>query len=136
MAIKIQTQQTGIPVELGDLKFSFDVSDESIAKFRDNAKKIQKELGEIEEINDDEAATVMAKEVLRKGFNLTLGAGAFERIYEQTPSIMIVMQYFIQVSEGISEELDKLTKGGAQKEKVDRYLNNKKMQNHNKNKKR
>lgn len=136
MAIKIQTQQTGIPVELGELKFTFDVSDESIKKFRENAKKIQKELAEIGEITDEKMAEAKAKDALRKGFDLTLGAGAFEKIYEQTPSTMIVLQYFIQVSEGINEELEKLTSVNSQQAKVDRYLNNKKKQNRQKSRKR
>ena len=36
MAIKIQTEKPEIPVEIGNLRFSFDLSDESIKKFIHN----------------------------------------------------------------------------------------------------
>jgi len=136
MAIKIQTQQTGIPVEIGDLKFTFDVSDESIEKFRENAAKVKVELEKIEEITDEEKALAMAQEALRKGFDLTLGAGAYEKIYKQTPSVMILLKYFTAVNEGINQELDELTNAGATEEKMQRYLNNKQKQNRNRNRKR
>ncbi|TMZ64705.1 hypothetical protein EMG21_29245, partial [Klebsiella pneumoniae] len=80
MAIKIQTEKPEIPVEIGNLRFSFDVSDESIKKFRKEALEVQKEFHSITVSEDDDEALEQAKSVLKRGFELILGEGAFEKI--------------------------------------------------------
>jgi len=120
MVIKIQTKQTGIPVELGELKFTFDTSDESIKSFHDAA---QTTLKEMENFKDDDMDA--AKKILKKGYDLMLGKGAFEQIYEQTPSLIEVTQYFVQLAEGIENELSNLGKGSSQQDKAQQYLRRK-----------
>ena len=120
MVIKIQTKQTGIPVELGELKFTFDTSDESIETFYDAA---QTTLTEMKNFKDDDMDA--AKEILEKGYDLMLGKGAFKQVYEQTPSLIEVTRYFVQLAEGIQEEISSLGKGLSQQEKAQQYINRK-----------
>lgn len=126
MAIKIQTQKTEIPIELGDLKFAFDISDESIKRFRDNAVKIQKELESINVSDQDDKAMEQLKEILERGFTIMLGEGAFKKIYERSPSVMVVMNYFEQIANGIAAELNEMGYSETQAQKAKKYLANKK----------
>lgn len=126
MAIIIQTEQPVIPVQLGALAFEFNVSDESVKDFRKNALKTQKELESLSISNDDEQSLEQAKDVLRRGFDLMLGEGAFDQIYKQTPSVVIVMKYLAQIGEGIAEELNKMGFTESQQEKAKKYLASKK----------
>lgn len=120
MVIKIQTKQTGIPVEIGDLTFTFDTSDESIKSFRDSA---QSTLDEMKNVKDDDLDA--AKKILEKGYELMLGEGAFKQVYEQTPSLIEVTRYFVQLAEGIEKELSSLGKGSSQQDKAQQYLRHK-----------
>lgn len=126
MAIKIQTQKPEIPVEIGDLKFSFDVSDESIKKFRNEAIKVQKELEEIAISDNDDQALEQAKEALKRGFEIMLGEGSFKKIYDISPSLVLCMQYFVQIAIGIDEELKNMGFSQSQKDLAKKYLAQKK----------
>ena len=126
MAIKIQTEKTFIPVEIGDLKFKFDITDESIVELRKNADKVRKELENIEADKNDEKALEQTKDVLRQGYTLILGEGAFEKIYEISPSVIVCMKYFEQVVRGIEEELQEMGFSQSQMEKAQKYIRKKK----------
>lgn len=126
MAIKIQTQKPEIPVEIGDLKFSFDVSDESIKRFKDEALKAQKEFHSINIDEDDDKALEKAKEVIKRGYETILGKGAFEKIYELSPSVMICMQYFVQIVQGINKELQSMGFSQSQQDLAKKYIRSKK----------
>lgn len=129
MAIKIQTQKPEIPIEIGNLKFSFDVSDESVKAFREQGIKLQKELEQIEAGLNDDSALDATKDALRRGFDLFLGEGAFDKIYELSPSIMIVADYFVRLSEGIEREIQNMGYSRTQQHKAQKYIQNKKRQN-------
>lgn len=123
MAIKIQTKTPGIPIEIGKLKFEFDTTDESIQSFYKNADMVQKEM---EEINPAEGKEIeSSRVVLEKGFDYMLGEGSFEKIYEQTPSIMLLMGYYVDLAESLTEELKSMGLTQSQKQKVEKYLKNK-----------
>lgn len=126
MAIKIQTKKTEIPIEIGELKFAFDVSDESIQNFREEALRIQKEFHEIGPDVDDEKALEQAKAVLKKGFDMMLGEGAFEKIYKLSPSVVICAQYFSQLVQGIEVELQNMGFSESQQEIAQKYIRKKK----------
>lgn len=130
MVIKIQTRKPEIPIEIGDLKFSFDTSDESIKEFYSQANEVRKELENIT-INDEEKALEQAKEVLKQGFDVMLGVGAFDKVYALSPSVAICADYFVQLSEGIKRELDKMGASQPQQEKISKYVQNKKRPNQN-----
>lgn len=123
MAIKIQTQQTGIPIEIGELTFYFDTTDENIFSFEKKQEKITKELEELNPKDDADLEDV--KEVLRRGFDLFLGKGAFDKIYDQTPSVLACLSYLEQVGNGIAAELNKMSGVSAQV-KAKKYAKSKK----------
>ena len=129
MAIKIQTKQTSIPVVLGDLTFHFDVTDESLANFRKNAEEVKKELEEglkdIDESNEEKAMEQI-KDILRRGYSVVLGEDSFDKIYEMSPSVFVVMEYFVQIIEGIEEEIRNLGHNPSAQEKAKKYLQKKK----------
>lgn len=126
MAIKIQTQKPVIPIEIGPHNFEFDVSDESIKNLRKEALKAQKEFHSISVNEDDDKALEQAREVLERAYDLFFGKGAFEKIYELSPSIMICMQYFVEIVEGIETELNKRGLSPSAQEKAMKYLAKKK----------
>lgn len=100
MTIKIQTQKPEIPVEIGDLKFAFEITDEAIENYHKNVAKITDSLTKVK---DDDVEG--AKDILRKAYELFLGEGSFDAVYEITPSVVICMQYLYQIAEGIDKEL-------------------------------
>lgn len=129
MAIKIQTQETSIPVEFGNLNFAFDVSDASIEKFRTNALQVKEELEKISVENLPENELISrAKDVLRKGYDMTLGEGAFEKIYEQTPSILVLMGCFTDLYDSLDPEINRIM-GTSTQQKAEKYLAEKAKQN-------
>lgn len=117
MAIKIQTRQTGIPVEIGELQFSFDTSDKSIETLLSNHQKVVDEISKIQE-GDEEGA----KKALKKGFDLMLGEGTFKKIYTQTPSTIECTRQLFDLLQGITAELGSLQNGMSQQEKANQYL--------------
>ncbi len=127
MAIKIQTEKPTIPVEIGKLKFEFDVSDESIKNFYEKSFETFKEIETIEVDEDEEEEVIFekAKDILKKSFDLMLGEGAFVQIYELSPSIFILTNYYKQLYEGISKELEKMGFTESQVEKAKKYIKNK-----------
>lgn len=126
MAIKIQTEKPHIPIEFGNLNFQFDLTDESIKTYRDNHIKLQKELENIKIDPDDDAAIEQVRDLLEKGYDLILGKGAFEKIYKDIPSVILLLEYFPKLMEGISDELSKRGFKPSAQEKARKYLANKK----------
>lgn len=127
MAIKIEEKKPEIPVEIGPLKFTFVVTDESVLKFRKNGAKIQRELEKVELVeDDDEKALEQTRDILRRGFDLFLGDGAFEKIYNLTPSIPFLLEYFAQLSEGLHAEIEALGANEAVRKRAEKYIKRKK----------
>ncbi|MER2172172.1 MAG: hypothetical protein ABS938_16265 [Psychrobacillus psychrodurans] len=118
--IKIQLETPAIPVEIGKLKFEFNTSDESILAFRQTATTFRDELENVEVADGDEFEK--AKDILRKGFDLMLGDGAFEKIYKQTPSVMTVTKYFVVLTQSITEQLNKMGLSETQQQKAQKYV--------------
>ena len=126
MTIKIQTQETYIPVQLGDLELKFDVSDESVSIFRKEALEIQKELELVSVSEEYDEALEQTKSVLKKGFDTFFGDGTFEKVYDISPSVVIVMDYFSQITQALEAEIRKMGYNPSAEEKARKYLANKK----------
>lgn len=122
--IKIQTQETAIPVEFGKLNFKFDTSDDSIQEFYKAHAKLEKEMKGVEIVEGEELDGV--KGILKEIYDTTLGAGAFEKIYKQTPSSLQLTGHLFNLMEGISEQIEALGLSESQRTKVDKYLVDKK----------
>lgn len=121
--IKIQTAIPEIPIEIGELKFSFSLTDENILRFRDQATGIAARIQSVElDDDEDDDAKIMKKmhEVLQVGFDFVLGEGAFAEIYKVTPSVSFLLSYFSQLLTGVTEELDNI-QNADESSKANRY---------------
>ena len=116
MAIKIQTKTHVIPIEVGDVKLAFDMSDENLKKLYDADLDIRRKINEVDE-NDFEAQKKAISEIV----DAMLGDGSFDKLYELSPSIFIVVEYFIQISQGLKEEVNKRL-GNDNFSKAQKYL--------------
>ena len=122
MAIRIEEQKPEIPVEIGDLKFSFRVTDEAVLEFRKNALEVAEKLNSIELKGGEEEALTAAQDALRHGFDAILGEGAYNKLYEMTPSVVFLMRYFEQLAAGLSDELKALGLSNAIDKRAKKYL--------------
>jgi len=117
MSIKIQTKTTQIPIEFGDeLTLYFDMSDENIQKLFKAQETFEQE---VSKINNDDIDGL--KEMLRKAYTLMLGNGAFDKLYELSPSVVILTNYFWEIAKGLVDEIEKRA-GQTQMQKVEKYL--------------
>mgnify|MGYP001175449105 FL=1 len=120
MAIKIQTKTTQIPIEFDDkLTLYFDMSDENIEKLFKAQETFEKE---VSKINNEDIESL--KEMLRKAYTLFLGEEAFDKLYELSPSVVILTNYFWSIVEGLQEEIEKRA-GQTKMQKVEKYLQHK-----------
>lgn len=122
MAIRIEEQKPEIPVEIGELKFSFKVTDEAVLEFRKNALEVAKKLNSIELKEGEEEALKATQDALRHGFDAILGEGAYNKLYEMTPSVVLLMRYFEQLAAGLSDELKALGLSNAIDKRAKKYL--------------
>ena len=122
MAIRIEEQKPEIPVEIGELKFSFKVTDEAVLEFRKNALEVAKKLNNIELKEGEEEALKATQDALRHGFDAILGEGAYNKLYEMTPSVVLLMRYFEQLAAGLSDELKALGLSNAIDKRAKKYL--------------
>ena len=122
MAIRIEEQKPEIPVEIGELKFTFKVTDEAVLNFRKESLRLKEELEKIQAAEEDETNVEKVRELLRQGFDAFLGEGAFEKIYEMSPSVMVVSRYFAQLVLGISDEIERMGADKALEKRAKKYL--------------
>lgn len=122
MAIKIQTKQTTIPVEIGENKFEFDASDKNIQRFYNEAKKMEQKMQGMKGV---EGNSEEAKKILKEGFDMILGEGVFDKIFAEVPSSIVLTNIFMQLGEGIAEEIEALGATQTQKQKAEKYLTKK-----------
>jgi len=127
MAIRIEEKKAEIPVEIGELKFSFKVTDDAVLDFRKNSLAVMEELKGLQIKPDEEDETILekVKEVLQKGFDTILGEGAFEKIYDMTPSVFLLMRYFEQLAAGLAEELKNMGALEVLNQRAENYLRKK-----------
>lgn len=117
--IKIQTKKTGIPIEIGELKFTFEMDDSNIEKFFKTEEIIAENLKGLDEEKEDFVAE--SNRVLKHAYDQMLGAGSYEKIYEQTPSVLLLVDYLSQMTNGIADEITSLQIGIESKNK-EKYL--------------
>lgn len=127
MAIRIEEKKAEIPVEIGELKFSFKVTDDAVLDFRKNSLAVMEELKGLQIKPDEEDETILekVKEVLQKGFDTILGEGAFKKIYDMTPSVFLLMRYFEQLATGLAEELKNMGALEVLNQRAENYLRKK-----------
>lgn len=114
--IKIQTKTHIIPIEIGDVKLEFDMSDENIKRLFDSENEIMKKISEVDS-NDFDAQKKAIKEII----DAMLGDGSFDKLYNLSPSVFIVVEYFMQIAQGLKEEINKRL-GNDNLSKAQKYL--------------
>lgn len=117
-----------IPIEIGDVKLGFDMSDENIEKLFDSEHDIMKMIDEVDK-NDFDAQKEAVKSIVDK----LLGDGSFDKLYELSPSVFIVVDYFLQIAQGLKEEINKRL-GNDNLSKAQKYLEAKEKVNEQKSK--
>src|SRR5690554_752169 len=136
MAIKIQTKQTFIPIEIGDeLTLKFDLSDEAMLNLEKKMTDVQKSFAEVDENDSDEEAIEKVKNIIRAAFDEIFGEGTFDKVYAISPSTLIVAEYFMQIAQGLQEEMRDRGFITSPQDKVEKYLQHKNAKNQRKSKK-
>ena len=136
MAIKIQTKQTFIPIEIGDeLTLKFDLSDEAMLNLKKKVTDVQKSFAEVDENDSDEEAIEKVKNIIRAAFDEIFGEGTFDKVYAISPSTLIVAEYFMQIAQGLQEEMRDRGFITSPQDKVEKYLQHKNAKNQRKSKK-
>ena len=136
MAIKIQTKQTFIPIEIGDeLTLKFDLSDEAMLNLKKKVTDVQKSFAEVDENDSDEEAIEKVKNIIRAAFDEIFGEGTFDKVYAISPSTLIVAEYFMQIAQGLQEEMRDRGFITSPQDKVEKYLQYKSEKNQRKSKK-
>ncbi|WP_062049240.1 hypothetical protein [Bacillus sp. JCM 19034] len=125
MAIKIDIQKTVIPVQIGELEYTVDVSDEAVKRVREGYRHIKEEVEAMQMGVGYEEDFNRTKEVLAQSFNLILGEDAFEGLYNQTPSITLLAKYLIIIVENLNNEFEKVGLTQTQADKAKKYLKKK-----------
>ena len=103
MAIKINVESTVIPVEIGDLKFQIDVSDEHYAVFSKAFDVFLEDMSRLSAEEEEDLALLREKQ--EKIYNTLLGEGAFESIYRLVPSIAHTTGILKQIVDHLEEEI-------------------------------
>lgn len=121
MVIKIQTKSTAVPIEIGELQFSFETNDDSLKRLIDGHSIVTDKLDAIKDGDVDGI-----KEALKEGFDFILGKGAFKQIYKQTNSVLECGNILFQLVQSLTEELKVSNTDVTQQQLAQNYLKAKK----------
>lgn len=122
MSINIKKQETYIPVIVGDVELKFHYTDDSMMEVRKTLLETQKEIGAIEGKEWGEKEVEEAKAVLVDAMDAMFGEGAFDALYKMSPSVIVVLDYFRLMVDGIVEELNKKGLGNPDAKRAEKYL--------------
>jgi len=116
MTIKINVLSTLIPIQIGELSFEVDVTDQKYRAFIERFKLVQQELlNLVAKVDEEEqkGVTINEDELIEKlhqlvstAYDELLGAGAFNQVYEQTPRIVSVTSYLVKIVAGLEKEME------------------------------
>ena len=104
MAIKINLESTKIPVEIGDLKFEIDVTDEKYETFIKNFNVFLEKMEALEEENLENLDIV--KELLKDVYDELLGENAYEQVYKLMPNTAFVAKVIALVVQRLMTEME------------------------------
>lgn len=105
MAIKISLESTIIPVEIGDLKFEIDVTDEKYEAFTNNFNVFLKEIVTLDEESSEDIEKL--KVLVQKLYDELLGDGSYEQIYTKMPNISFVAGTLANIVTQLAKEMEK-----------------------------
>src|SRR5699024_7566896 len=78
------------------------MSDENLEKLFNSESDIMEKIEQVDS-DDFEAQKKAISEIV----DAMLGDGSFGKLYKISPSIFIVVEYFMQIAEGLKEEVNK-----------------------------
>lgn len=110
-AINIDVNRTGFPVTLAGIEFFFDCSTEHIEKYESKYVEVENKLKELDETDSIESQ----KEALQLGYDVMLGEGAFNQLYERVPDLLAWVNAFFDLSSGIGKNVEEFKKEQEQK---------------------
>lgn len=105
MSLKIDVQSTVIPIEIGGLKFNIDIMDDNYSRFSEVFSTFLDDMSKLSETEADDMELI--KEKQKKVFDTLLGEGAFKKLYELTPSLVVITGILTQIVEHLEEEISK-----------------------------
>jgi len=95
MAIKINLESTKIPVEIGDLKFEIDVTDEKYEAFIQNFNAFLSKMESLDEEKSEDIA--LLKTMVEEVYEELLGTGSYDQIYTKMPNIAFVASVLVNI---------------------------------------
>ena len=104
MAIKINLESIKIPVEIGDLKFEIDVTDEKYESFIKNFNAFLTKMESLDE--DDVEDIAQLKVAVSEVYEDLLGTDSYEQIYEKMPNIAFVASVLVNIVTQLMAEMD------------------------------
>lgn len=106
--IKLQSNFIEFPFEneKGEvvLTLKFDKSDENFKQLEKTYDELNKKMGKINE--QEESEVEQGKEILKEAVDQIFGEGSFDKMYQLSPSILLVFKYLVQMVEGIYQEIN------------------------------
>lgn len=108
-ALEIKVERTGFPIVLAGHEFFFDSSPEHLIEVQKNYKEFEKGVESIEVTDEDDIDSLdleSYKDLLGKGYDVMLGEGTFDKLYDEIPDINAWLNAFFDLYSGIAEQLD------------------------------
>lgn len=123
MTIRIQTEELYIPVEFGSITLKFPIDDDSLVKLEESWKEVTENIKDKSDTVDIEEQ----KALIRQAYDFLFEEGTFDKVYELVPSTMMLLDYFVEISVGIRDELEERNaKRTSKHEEISKYLKKKK----------
>lgn len=140
--ITVGFDRQGIELDYAGMEFFFDTSVENLKQFlgmdkivQEHMKKFAEETKHMEAMKPEDMTSEdldlvleKTKEALRLQHDIVLGEGAFDKVYAKYPNIELCQECFDQLSEDLSEKVQKIVKDKERKrkQKLDKYNKHKK----------
>lgn len=108
--MKVKEKNSQIPIKIGTAEFYFYRSKLKQPKFEKeltrHKEELMKWLGEFEKGSQDEDKQIkLLNKKLGEAFDSILGPGSYERIYEQSPSVLDNLDIFIAVNKNLTAKI-------------------------------
>lgn len=123
MSIIIKTRELSIPIEIAGVKFEFTPTDENTLQVQRGVEDLRKRI-ESTNVESTEESIEESRKILKEAYEILLGEGSFDRLYERVPSVFELSRVYVELAEALSEELTK--NKVAQSDKAQQYLKKKK----------
>lgn len=103
-----------------ELRFS--MTDESIERLYKQAEEIDELVQEVDEVSGQDNKDG-AEKVVRKAIDAILGKGSYEKLYEESQSLVITVEYYAEIIYLLIDELKKSKMKDLEKDLTEEYFN-------------